>query len=221
MKKQLLALAIAGAFIAPTQADTIGFEVGVSYWDAGIGGSDDSFDYADNYDDGSNTRIYALLEHPIPIIPNVLVAINSIENDNKNNDTSLDTSFNDYLLYYEVLDNVVELDLGIGARQFSGEVSISGTSYDLDPTMPVAYAKAQFNLPITGLSLGVNVLTGSTGDDKSTDATAFVRWESGIGLGLEGGYRTLSNELEVKLPGDDPVLTPDLDGAFASVFFHF
>lgn len=226
MKKQLLALAIAGACIAPAQADTIGFEVGVDLWDASIAGSDDAFDYADEYDDGSNTRLYALLEHPIPIIPNVLVSVNTIENDAKDSSlNTLDSSFNDFILYYEILDNIVELDLGIGARQFTGDVSDTTESYDVDPTLPVAYGKAQFNLPITGLSLGVSVLTGAASEDKSTDASAYVRWESTLGLGVTAGYRTLSSEFEVKdvadAGGDDITLSPDLDGVFVSAFFHF
>lgn len=223
MKKQLLALAVAGAFIAPTQADTIGFEVGAAYWGAGISGKDKEIpvDWDKEYDDGDNTVIYGVLEHPIPVIPNVKVVINQIENDAKDGSDTVDTSFNDFILYYEILDNIVELDLGIGARQFTGDAANS--DIDLDPTLPVAYGKAQFNLPITGLSLGAELTTGAASGDKSTDASAYVRWESTLGLGVTAGYRTLSSEIEFKDSGSSQTLSisPDLAGAYVSAFFHF
>ena len=43
-------------------------------------------------------------------------------------DISLDLSHTDATFYYEVLDNVVDLDLGITARLFDGEASLIGAT---------------------------------------------------------------------------------------------
>jgi outer membrane protein len=214
MKKTLLALSCSAALFAGTvQADTLGFEVGATLWQADISGKN----LDNSFDKGDNVSFYGSFEHPVPIIPNIKVSINQLENEAKDSttDDDIDASFNDFLLYYEVLDNIVELDLGFGARMYDGE---SG-SEKLDPTLGTVYAKVQFNLPVTGLSLGVDTLVGmDSGDNKATDATAYVRWESGLGLGVAGGYRMMQTTFEFS---DGSANDADFDGAYVSAFYHF
>lgn len=210
MKKTLLATSLAAAMLAavPTQADTLGFEVGAALWQADLDGS-----YLDK---GDNVIIYGAFEHPIPVLPNIRIQQNNVENEK--GDYTYDTSFTDFLLYYEVLDNVVELDLGFGARKYHGEDK--GTVHaDIDPTLAAAYGRAQFNLPVTGLSLGLAATLAADSDSDATDIDAYVRWESGIGLGVSGGYRTLDSALII---GNDKDTTDvKLDGAYISAFYHF
>ena len=53
-----------------------------------------------------------------------------------------------------MLDNVVDLDLGITARLFDGEASLIGATQQqsmvLDVTVPLLYGKAGLGLPGTG-----------------------------------------------------------------------
>ena len=65
----------------------------------------------------------------------------------------------DITLYYELLDRVVSLDLGLNTRyvdsrmQTSGEISGS-ESADVSGWAPMLYAAVGGELPFTGLSLG-------------------------------------------------------------------
>ncbi|SET31018.1 TIGR04219 family outer membrane beta-barrel protein [Thalassotalea agarivorans] len=213
MKKLLIASIAAMSLSGYAQADTIGFEVGLEYWAAKIGGTSDGADFGDVFDDKNNTLIYGALEHPVPIIPNVLLNLNQV-----NIGSSADINFNDLILYYEVLDNWFELDLGVGARFYDG--SFAGIDSGLDPTMYIAYGKGQFNLPVTGLSAGVAATLGSGDGGDTSDVKAYLRWETSIGLGVSGGYRYLSNKIDVGsvISGD---AEPDFSGLYLGAFFHF
>lgn len=210
MKKTLVATSLTAAMLAaiPAQADTLGFEVGAALWQADLD--------TKGWDKGDNTIIYGAFEHPIPAIPNIRVQQNNVENDADVGGATFDTSFTDFILYYEVLDNVVELDLGFGARKYSGEVA----NTDIDPTLAAAYAKAQFNLPVTGLSAGASATLAADADSDATDIDVFLRWESAIGLGVSGGYRMLDSSLVIGNNDDDPA-DVKLDGAYISAFYHF
>lgn len=188
-----------------------------------------------------NVQLYAGLEHPIPLLPNIRVEYTEIS---QNADGQLNRSieFNgrtfdlasdvlseveleqsDVILYYELLDNVISLDLGIGARHVEGFVRVADatgfSSAEFSGVLPIAYAGVRGDLPFTGWWAGGDVRGVSYKGDSLYDLSARIGWESKLGLGLEAGYRIM----ELELDDFDDVQSADLSikGPFAGLTFSF
>jgi outer membrane protein len=131
-----------------------------------------------------------------------------------------DLTHTDATFYYEVLDNWVSLDLGFSVRLFDGFVEIQSAAEsareDLDEPIPMLYAKFRFDLPLTGLSVDAEANGIGYSGNTLIDASLRLAYESGIGLGVEAGYRSMRLELDEDIEGDI-----DLSGLFAGINFHF
>jgi outer membrane protein len=239
MQKRLLALAIlaASASVA-TQADIVGATAGAyiwkQSWDGDVKAGSDSIDMNDDlgYDDETGKSFYVALEHPVPLLPNIRLQSTDLDISERRKSTqeykfdgktykvdkdvesTTDLSHVDGTFYYEILDNWVNLDVGLTVRMFDGEVSIREDeggegSIEIDAPVPMAYVNARFELPLTGFyasGLG-NVI--AFGDNKITDMTLAVGYELGI-LGLEIGYRNF----DVQLEDDNEEANVTVDGYF-------
>ena len=135
--RSLLVLAITLSPITAV-ADIVGLYIGGGSWQASpegnIGRSDIDLESTLNLDEENNQFVFIALEHPIPLLPNIrlqqtemdwagsaLVTAGTDLNGNpfvsdEEVDVSLDLTHTDATFYYEILDNVVDLDLGITAR---------------------------------------------------------------------------------------------------------
>ncbi len=240
MKKVILSAVLMLSQAA--MADTVlGFYAGVSSWQHDMAGSINSdissSDRVDiNFDDGGNV-FYAALEHPVPFVPNVKIQQNNVQAEGLINisdvaafpgqsvdiNGDIDFSHTDLMLYYEVLDNWLNLDLGLSFKYFDGYSDfyyqdMLDDRSDLDDWVPMLYGKGQVDLPFTGFSIYGSVEALSFDSNDVTDFEVGVNYESKIGLGGVIGYRALSVDL-VNI-GD---LTSDLkiDGFFAGINFHF
>lgn len=243
--KLATSLLLSAVLPMPAIADVIGGEVTVSYWGAGYGGdvtdrtSQDTIDLENDLklDDGGFVEFTAAIEHPVPILPNVKIrhidldetADGSISADfdgitfNSDVTTNLDLTHSSAVLYYEVLDNVVSLDIGLEARMFDGQLRIeekAGSNVSetkIDETLPLAYVAASVDLPFTGLALGAELSGVSYSGDKIMDAKAAVRYNIGLFL-VEAGYRTMSIKVD-DVSGID--VDADLSGAFITTGIDF
>jgi outer membrane protein len=227
MKKIILPALLACTVPLNAQADTIlGVFVGGYAWQTGISGDGElatlgSATIDDVYDDETSTVVYAALEHPIPVVPNIRIAQNAVEFED--NTSTFDLTSSDITLYYEVLDNIVSLDIGLAARMYSGEYEDTALPLpfpspyqsDIDNTQALAYAMVRGDLPFTGLALGGQLYAGT---DSTSDLNLFVEYETPIGLGFTLGYRALATEVET----EDKAITADVDvdGGYLAVFFH-
>jgi outer membrane protein len=219
-------------------ADTIGGDVKISYWQGAYSG--DVFSRADNelvdlekdlnLDDGGFLEVSASLEHPIPIIPNIRVSHIDLDESatstisktfegvtfNGDVETNLDLTHSSVALYYEVLDNVVSLDLGLETKIFDGRLNIKDkttgdvSNTKIDDPIPMLYVGVAADLPFTGLSVGADVSAISYSGDKFLDAKARVRYNIGL-MFLEGGYR----EMSVKV---DDVSGVDVDASISGAY---
>lgn len=248
MKKQLslLALACMGS-ISVAQADVIGFEIGAYQWKPDYKGtlrSDDSLLLGNNIDiqndlgfsDESHNVLWFSLEHPIPVLPNFKIVSSDLDASsnstldgiifggvtfNEDVSTKYDMSNIEYTLYYEILDNWVNLDLGLTIRQYDGEVRISSTDdsevENIDFTIPLLYGKARFDLPFSGFFVDAEINIISYSGDSISDTALGLGYESDIGLGAKAGYRTFSLDVE----DDTFVADLEFDGAYISLFYHF
>ena len=229
-------------------ADTVlGFYAGIGAWQQNYSGDLASggmaIDVEDDLglDDDTTNFFYAALEHPIPELPNVRVQYSELDLDqaatlSRDIDfngiqfpagTDIDTIVNvkqtDAAFYYEFLDNVVSLDLGIAVRYLDGEVAISSSAdsspVDFKGVLPLLYGKARVDLPFSGLWLGAEVTGGDLDGNSLIDGNLVVGWESPYRLGIEAGWRSYRLELD----DFDDVDSADLEvsGPFAAINVHF
>ncbi|WP_320837182.1 TIGR04219 family outer membrane beta-barrel protein [Zhongshania sp.] len=241
MQKRLIALAILAASASvSSQADIVGATAGAymwkQSWDGDVKAGSQSIDMNDDlgYDDETGKSFYVALEHPVPVLPNIRLQHTALDISETNTlnrsftfdgkgylvgeevDSTTDLTHTDGTFYYEILDNWVNLDVGLTVRMFDGEVSIRGASgegsIEIDAPLPMAYVNARFELPLTGFyasALG-NVI--AYGDNKVTDMTLALGYELGI-LGLELGYRNF----DVQLEDDNEEANVTVDGYFLGV----
>ena len=126
MKKTFLAASVAALLCGNANADTLlGLYIGGQVWaneTSGSFGEGQNNQTAFDFNDENQGSYFVALEHPIPLIPNIKIASTSLDtiggtelnssftfdgntfNANTILDTSLEASFVDYTLYYEVFD---------------------------------------------------------------------------------------------------------------------
>jgi outer membrane protein len=224
-------------------ADFVGLNIGTNVWTPDIKGSfnstnNSSINLQDDlgYSDKSSTSLSISFEHPIPILPNVkyqnydLKKSSSASSNFTFNDqaysgqinSTLDLSHNDIVLYYELLDNWINLDLGLDLKRFDGKVSVSDTTNSdtitVDETIPMLYLSARFDLPLSGFYVGADIQQLSVGSSSAEDSTLKVGYESKVGLGIEGGIKSFNLELDDANNLDTNL---EYDGLFLNGYYHF
>jgi len=250
MKKRLIPILLGLALPYTAQADTVlGVYVGGGTQTFDFSGDfrdettlNNEVDLEDDLGLGeeSGTYVYVAIEHPIPFLPNVLLSSTELEQSGSSTitrdivfdgetytanspvESTIDLSHIDATFYYELLDNWVNLDLGLTVRQFDGEIMLesvaAGTAQeDVDFAVPLLYGKAQFDLPLTGLYVAASGNWIGAAGNTFLDSIAKVGYESSIGLGVEAGYRNIT----VKIDEDDLEADLGFSGIYAAATFHF
>lgn len=195
--------------------------------------------------ESDNNYVYVAFEHPIPLIPNGRIQYTDLSSQQSalvdetftldgqtfvpgEVESDVDLTHIDYTLYYELLDNWVSLDVGLTMRQFDGHVYAASELADatliernvtLDETLPMVYGKAQFDLPLTGFSVGVQGNVINYDDDSLSDLSANISYnfvESVLDLGIELGYRQMNLEIN-----EDVTADVEVKGPYAAVKMHF
>ena len=232
--------------IGTAQADFVGFKIGANYWEPELTGSIIGDGVADTpidlvgdlaLDDPTPSNLVLTLEHPVPLLPNL--KYQNIELDSTGssptsgftfNDTvftgpvtsTFDLSHNDIVLYYEILDNWISLDLGLDIKIFDGEVLLTDggppESVLIDETIPLLYLSARFDLPFSGFYIGADIIGASASDNSLEDTSIMLGYESDSGLGFEGGIKKFSLEIN-----DVTDINADLeyDGIYLNGYFRF
>ena len=241
MQKLILGIWILG-FSGPSIADVLGFSVGAQYWHYDMDGqvesplSDNSTANID-FSGNSDLNPYLQFEHPVPFVPNFKLQQNQIQAqgmfplsdpDLMNGQEilirgDLDFSHTDLMLYYEVLDNWLNLDLGLSFKYFDGHQRFQYQSTiddesDFDDLIPMVYAKGQFDLPFTGFSALATVEALSFDSNHVTDLDLAVRYENSLGLAADLGYRNFDVDLK-KI--NDYKSDMKADGFYLGVSFNF
>ena len=247
-KKHIMGSVLIGCLTTAsvTQADTIGLYLSASAWSPDITGTIDNtgpqIDLVDTlgYDEEDAQRLSLRLEHPIPVLPNIglerydldsssvatltetILYDGTLYNIDDTVSSQLDLSHQSVLLYYEILDNWVNLDIGLDVMLFDGSIALESSTdsnmTDLDETIPALYAMFEFDFPLTGLTAGAAVSYIGYDDNDITKSRLFVAYESDIGLGLEIGMQAFDAQWEdINLSNGDI----SFDGFYSSVTFHF
>jgi len=246
--KQLLCFA-ALSIPFTAHADTLSISAGAGIWNTSPTGdfqkkSDPTaVDVKDDlfWSDETQGYFYATLEHPVPIIPNVKIMVTQIDQSgngakdftfngidytgNINNDFSIQTV--DLIGYYEILDNVVSLDIGLNVRSLKVDYTIIGTNANtglsttttdsVSQTIPMLYALVGAS-PIPDLLISGELSYISYAGSTISDFTAKVAYTTSFFVGLEAGYRKQQYTFD-DVSSTDADLS--FDGVFAGAYLKF
>ncbi|WP_336366715.1 TIGR04219 family outer membrane beta-barrel protein [Marinobacter sp. C2H3] len=227
------------------QADVVGLGATVSYWDSSLSGDaarktdvvDVDNDLNLESDSTANASLY--FEHPVPVLPNVRLNYTLVQQSGRGQlganfgdifvntgasvRSDLDLEQLDLTLYYEVLDNWVNLDLGLTARKLNGDLTVrqigganSVTQSSVDAVIPMGYLAVRFDLPLTGVSVGGEGNFVAYDGDSLRDFNVYGQYEVSA-LQFRAGYRQMAVDYE---DGDDR-LDVTLDGPFVSAGVAF
>jgi len=247
MKKIILGAVCASLLTVNANADFLGAEAGYALWIPAITGSvqngSDSVDMEKDLGFGENENnsfMWVYLDHPLPLIPNIkiqqtnytdkakgtlsknLIYANKAFGVSEKTTSEFTLNQTDMILYWRLLDNWVNLDIGFGAKSIKGNIKIDTLTKhideDLSVNLPLAYAKARFDLPFSGFSVEADIATASFDGNSFTDIKAAVVYQTSIGLGALAGYRNETLKLD-DIDNNDADIT--ITGMFAGVFYHF
>lgn len=246
MRKLMIAVGGTLVMTAPlAQADVLGLGASVSYWDSELTGqAADNGQQVDvendlNLENESNANASLYFEHPVPVLPNVRLNYTLVQQSGRGElradfggitagpgvpvQSDLDLEQLDLTLYYEVLDNWVNLDLGLTARDLDGELLVQardGTNRssrtEIDAVIPMGYVAARFDLPLTGASLGAEGNFVSYSGDSVHDFNAYGQFEMAM-VQFRAGYRQMSIDYE----DSNDRLDVEIDGPFVSAGVAF
>jgi len=224
------------------QAEFIGLNIGAKHWESTATSSfdsndSDSIDLIDDLDvdNPEQSSMTFILEHPISALPNIRYQGSYLDSDTSlqgesfssgnHASSAFDLSHEDIVLYYQLLDNWVDLDLGVDVKRLDGEVSFAGATSStiaVDETIPLLYLSARFDLPLNGLYVGAdinaNVIDLGISESSAQDSTIMLGYESGTGLGIEGGFKYFSLDLDNV---DAPDTDLEYDGVFLNGYINF
>ncbi|MFE8071475.1 TIGR04219 family outer membrane beta-barrel protein [Marinobacteraceae bacterium S3BR75-40.1] len=211
-----------GAYSVPASADVIGASASATLWPGSISGQvrkdGDRVDLEDDLglDDETYWSLEAAIEHPVPVLPNLRLAYYNMEHSGTGNtsvanfggislngdvETDLDLSHYDVTLYYELLDNWVNLDAGLTGKVFNGELVVRDKTTgqtdrtDIDAILPMIYGHARFDLPFTGWSVGVQGNGISFDGDSAYDIAGYVNYSVTV-LDVQAGFREMAVDAE-------------------------
>ena len=232
------------------QAEFIGLNIGKSHWKPAFSSSIKNSNNTSNYlvddlgvDNSTDSSLVLILEHSITALPNLKYqgynfdssstsspdfdfSLNGETFNSGNRVTStFDLAHDDIVLYYEVLDNWVNLDMGLDLKRFDGEIALNGVSstrVDIDETIPLFYLSARFELPVNGLYIGASINSNfsglNIGSSTAEDSTIMLGYDSGNGLGLEGGFKYFSLDLN---DADNLDTNLRYDGLYFNGYYNF
>jgi len=250
MKKVISTLALGAMLATVASADFARVEAGAGAWMQTPSGSSS---YKGNLVAGSDTLnedvdtsayVWALVKHPLPIIPNLRLEYTTLHATGNatgswgttsvisgTSDSTLDITEFDIIPYYNILDNTfwVTIDLGIDLKVLQTDYTIapSGlfTGYDESDTipLPMLYARGRVQIPGTELGVEADAKYITTGSSTVYDVRAKVDYTFDIfpiiQPGIEVGYRMQ----KIKIDENDIDVKTDIDfsGLYVGAMLRF
>ncbi len=255
MNKLLSIAATTALLATAANADLMRIEGGIGAWQTDPTGTiqydnNEEFDVVDNagLDASQNMYVWVYLKHPIPIIPNLRLEyadpsfdgkVASLEWDGTeyasvNNTLSL-TQY-DAVLYYNILDNTFwsTIDLGVDVKFIDGnyklDANVIGTAApavneDFDLVMPLAYARARMQIPVTNIGIEAIARGMSYSDNTVVDAQIKIDYTMDfipvVQPGIELGYRYQQVTLDSGSIGLDANIDTTFSGVYGGIMVRF
>lgn len=237
MKRVILATLITTTL---TLADFIGGEVDLGFYSHSPSGTaqngDDIVDIKDDlkWQDENDIFIRAYFEHPIPIIPNIRVGYTKFGHSGEGSVTKsffwgllnidgdvnsdLDLDIYDLTLYYEFLDNWINLDGGLNLKYLNGTIDVNSDHRDISVPIPMLYAKGKIDIPATDLSVLFEGDYVTYDNNQLYDVEVGARYNFALGFGIEAGYKAL----KIKVNDVDNVsMDTKFNGAYGKLVWDF
>jgi outer membrane protein len=202
-----------------------------------------SIDLVDDLDvdNPAQSSMVLILEHPIALLPNIRYQGYSLDSSDStsfnpefsfsggstsgsNIASSYDLAHDDIVLYYQLLNNWIDLDMGVDLKRFDGHVTQAGATdnIDIDETIPLLHLSARVALPISGLYVGAdinaNLIDVGISNSSAQDSTFMLGYDTGTGLGIEGGFKSFSLELDDSTDANTDL---EYDGLFVNGYINF
>lgn len=208
---KLFAMTIALSALHTAHADILAAKGSVELWNysADLSHPRDTNIHSQLHDDHTFSFSIAL-EHPVPLLPNLKIKHTNLQAESDENLSSvqqnqIDLNQSDFILYYEILDNIIDLDAGFGLKHLEGDIRYHFTNtQDIGTDLPMLYAQAGLNLPFTGLSANTEISMAGLNDAKITDVQAELKYNFIdsilVDVGATLGYRILDIQLEQDHP---------------------
>jgi len=248
LKKTLAFIALLSTF---STADIIGGELNLGFYThAPIGtaqyqGDEISLENDLKWEKENDIFAKIYIEHPLPIVPNIKLGYTNFGhvgagnvnknfqfggknfNVNSNVDTNFDLKMYDLALYYEILDNWLNLDIGVNVKYLDGQIAVRGEdinglivdeSANFQVPIPMLYAKARFDVPTTDLSFQVEGNYVSYDGNTFYDAEVGARYTFLLGFGVEAGYKTMKLKIN---DVDDLSMNSEFSGAYGKLVWDF
>jgi len=239
---------------AAAHADMLGGEISAGIFNhtpsgtASYNGPDVDVKKDLGWDTENDVMLKAYFEHPLPFIPNIKIAYSSLDHSGHGSiedfrwgdinfakalvDTSLTLRMYDATLYYEVLDNIVEADVGITLRYLDGNIDVTATplvsglgslaptyeTSDFNTLAPMLYGKIRVNIPATDISTQIEANGVSYDGTTLYDIELSARYTFTAGVGLEAGYRLVHLDSD---DIDDLAVDVDFKGVYAALVWDF
>ena len=250
MKKVLYTLTCGAILASSVMADITRVEMGVGAWmqeskgsvsytDGGADGS-----YVSSEKDSTEPYVWALIKHPVPILPNLRLEYVSLKDSGVASGTfkdfditsasttlSYDVKQYDIIPYYNILDNTawITLDLGLDIKivdaSYTAAASAPFAGYNDSITfaLPLLYARARVEIPSTDIGLEADIKYITTGDSTVYDARAKVDYTLDfvpvIQPALEVGYR--AQKIDIDESSVDAKLDIEFSGFYAGLMLRF
>jgi len=232
------------------QADTIGgIYLGADYQFAdvsgGFGNNGGQQDFS--FDDDNVGSVYAKLEHPLPLIPNLRLHYSKLSGIGATNlsrtlvfggqqfdvaslvDQELALKTAEATFYYEILDNdLASLDLGVTAKFIKGDMAVMNKEdgirgeQHLEALVPMFYGYGSFGLLGTGVELFAEINYANYDGSSLSDARFGLAYElvdiPAFDCQLQLGVKRTQLTLD-----DVDHIDADVSfkGAFAGIQLHF
>ncbi len=256
--KKLLSTIACGAVLATTaSADFARVEMGAGAWmqspkgsiklSDGSGALNLNGTYTSNETEATDIYIWALIKHPIPILPNLRLEYVTVTDEGETRGsvgglniptsahTTLDSTEFDVIPYYNILDNTfwTTIDLGLDMKVIQTDsnvaivpstipgASFAGYSSSDTTVVPLLYVRARVEVPFTGIGVETDAKAITDGTDTVYDVRAKVDYTLGfipvVQPAFEVGYRVQ------QLTVDDGNNQVDLNyaGVYAGLMLRF
>lgn len=255
--KKILTTLIAGIVLATTaSADIARVEMGGGMWTQtpsgdmkhteGVG----SIDYISNETAESSVYAWALVKHPIPVVPNLRLEYSTVKDEGTITATgtisdyelttpSTTASFTftayDVVPYYNILDNTfwTTVDLGVDFKVLTtdyvaNDVNVSGVANsDYTETigfvLPMAYLRTRVQVPATGLGIEADVKYVSYDGSTAYDARVKVDYTFDITPLIQPGIEIgyRVQNFDLKTTDDKTKINLAFSGVYAGIMLRF
>ena len=254
MKKLLGSLCAAALLATAAQADFLRVEMGGGIWEQTPKGYATRTDndgvlnlngtYKSDEKQSSEVYVWALLKHPIPIVPNLRLEYVTLSDKgqttgsvgglpipaNVSAPTTIDTKQYDVIPYYNLLDNTfwLTLDIGIDAKFVQSDATVGsvgifpGYSSTDSTVIPLLYLRSRVQIPATGIGLEADAKAITDGTNTAYDVRAKIDYTLEfipvIQPGIEVGYRAIKLKVD---DGTKSQIDLDYQGVYAGVMLRF